>query len=213
MTHRHPGQSLFPMKLKLVGGILIGSLALPGGLQAGETWRAAYRGTPYNEAAVIPGRVECENYDRGGEGVAYHDTDAANHGSGELNPVNGNPLNEYRLHEGVDISYTKGGGIDDNPFSRYAPPLGALYVGWTEPGEWLNYTVEVKQAGRYTIALPYTANGDGAISLALDGAPPWPRSSCPPRTTTATPCPGGSGTTGPGWTPPPPSRCRPDAMC
>ncbi len=145
------------------------SLALPVALRASDAWLAAYRGTPFERAAVIPGKVEVENYDRGGEGVAYHDTDAANHGSGELNPANGNPLNEFRMHEGVDISYTKSGAIDDNPFDRYDPPLGSLYVGWTVPDEWLNYTVEVKTAGRFTLAIPYTSNGDGAISLTLDG--------------------------------------------
>jgi hypothetical protein len=160
------------MNLKQIGGWSAIGLVLVARASAGEAWLAAYKGQPFTQAVAIPGRVECENYDRGGEGVAYHDSDAVNHGSGELNPVNGNPLNEFRLHEGVDTSYTKSGGIDDNPFNRYVSPLGSLYVGWTEPGEWLNYTVEVKTAGRYAIALPYTANGDGAISLTLDGDQP-----------------------------------------
>src|SRR6201996_7399587 len=55
----------------------------------------------------IPGRVECAAYDAGGEGVAYHDSDAVNHGSGQLNPADGTYLNEFRMQEGVDISYTK----------------------------------------------------------------------------------------------------------
>ncbi|HUL52192.1 MAG TPA: DUF362 domain-containing protein [Opitutaceae bacterium] len=140
----------------------------------GDSWLAAYRGRPFSDGnftgpAVIPGRVECEYYDLGGEGVAYHDSDGVNRGSGLLNPVNGNPLNEFRLKEAVDISYTKAGGIDDNPLNRHQPPLGALYVGWTEPGEWLNYTVDVRRAGDYALDIPYTANGDGAISLTLDG--------------------------------------------
>jgi len=160
------------MKTKLIAagaGLALAAIATG---RASEGWLAVYKGTPYDRPAEIPGRIECENYDRGGEGVAYHDTDAANHGSGELNPANGNPLNEYRQHEGVDISYTKTGGIDDNPFSQPQPAAGSLYVGWTVPGEWLNYTVEVKTAGRYVIALPYTANGDGEISLTLDGDRP-----------------------------------------
>ena len=36
-----------------------------------------------------PGRVDCAYYDRGGEGVAYHDVDAKNNGSGVLNPATG----------------------------------------------------------------------------------------------------------------------------
>src|SRR5208337_2162000 len=90
-------------------------------------------------AQKIPGKVLCAYYDLGGEGVAYHDSDAENHGSGALNPANGGYLNEFRMKEGVDISYTKFGHdpqIDDNPFNKAQPPPNLLYVGWTEPGEW-----------------------------------------------------------------------------
>ncbi len=143
-------------------------------VDAGGPWLARYAGKPFANAnfagpAAIPGKVECEYYDTGGEGVAYHDSDAVNSGSGMLNPANGDPLNEFRMHEAVDLSYTKGGGIDDNPFNRYAPPLRSLYVGWTAVGEWLNYTVEVKRSGAYVLSIPYTANGNGSISLTLDG--------------------------------------------
>src|SRR5690349_2066578 len=44
----------------------------------------------------IPGRVLCAYYDVDGEGVAYHDSDPQNHGSGELNPADGTYLNEFR---------------------------------------------------------------------------------------------------------------------
>jgi hypothetical protein len=33
--------------------------------------------------------------------------------------------------------------IDDNPFDKIVPPADLLYVGWTEPGEWFNVTVDV----------------------------------------------------------------------
>ncbi|HTE27171.1 carbohydrate-binding protein [Flavitalea sp.] len=117
----------------------------------------------------IPGRVECEYFDTGGEGVAYHDMDSVNNGSGKLNPVNGNLLNEFRIHEGVDISYTKTRLIDNNPYNKVAPDSNQLYVGWTMPGEWINYTVHVNQAAFYRVGMMYTANGDGIISLDLDG--------------------------------------------
>ncbi|TDP03254.1 hypothetical protein [Flavobacterium sp. 245] len=117
----------------------------------------------------IPGKVECELYDQGGEGIAYHDTDAVNNGSGKLNPVNGNPLNEFRINEGVDISYSKADDIDNNPFNKVKRSIGQLYVGWTVPTEWINYTVEVKKAGTYKIGLLYTANGDGEISIDVNG--------------------------------------------
>jgi len=125
----------------------------------GEAWKKQW----------IPGRIECERYDHGGEGVAYHDADSINNGSGKLNPANGNFLNEFRMKEAVDISYTKSSNIDNNPYNKVEPVLDQLYVGWTQPGEWINYTVLVKEPGLYRIGLMYTANGDGAISLDIDG--------------------------------------------
>ena len=133
---------------------------------------AYHSGRPWdNKRQQIPGRVECEYYDLGGEGVAYHDSDSINNGSGKLNPANGDFLNEFRLHEGVDISFTKSKGIDDHSFNKTEPGLSKLYVGWTQPGEWINYTVEVKETGTYRVTLKYTANGDGTIAMDVDGKP------------------------------------------
>jgi hypothetical protein len=114
---------------------------------------------------VIPGRVQCELYDTGGEGISYHDSDSVNNGSGKLNPANGDFYNEFRMDEGVDVSFTKTGGTDDNPYNDVMPEMKQLYVGWTEPGEWIKYTVNVKEAGKYTIGLMYTCNGDGEIEI------------------------------------------------
>jgi hypothetical protein len=129
-----------------------------------------YKGRSWKDSLQqIPGKIQCELYDRGGEGIAYHDKDSINNGSGKLNPANGTLLNEFRMHDGVDISYTKSGDIDNNPFNLVEPQMGQLYVGWTEPGEWINYTVMVRQTGVYTVGLMYTASGDGGIALDLDG--------------------------------------------
>ena len=58
----------------------------------------------------------------GGEGVAYHDSDAKNNGSGALNPADGTYLNEFRMNEGVDTSYTKfHDEIDNNPYNLVLP--------------------------------------------------------------------------------------------
>jgi hypothetical protein len=101
-----------------------------------------YRGQSYHDYVyqdgpqTIPGRVMCTYYDLGCEGVAYHDSDAKNKGSGTLNPANGSYLNEFRMHEGVDTSYTKyHDAIGDNPFGLIHPSKNLLYVGWTDPGE------------------------------------------------------------------------------
>jgi hypothetical protein len=135
-----------------------------------------YTGTPFADPVrptgpqQVPGKVYCAYYDRGGEAVAYHDSDAKNNGSGVLNPADGSYLNEFRKDEGVDTSYTKTKDeTDTSPFNKVQPEANLLYVGWTEPGEWFNVTVDVKEAGRYTIDLLYTSNRGGSISLDRNG--------------------------------------------
>ncbi len=73
---------------------------------------------------AIPGKIEVEEYDGGGEGVAYHD-DKIKHG-----------LNQFRPVDFVDVEKTQ----DDN---------GEYNIGWTHRGEWLQYTVHA-EGGTYT---------------------------------------------------------------
>jgi len=135
-----------------------------------------YVGTPFGDdhhaplPQEIPGRLQCEFFDMGGEGVAFHDSDSINSGSGALNPADGNYLNEFRIHEPVDISYTKFRDplIDNSPYNFVTPEPDQLYVGWTSPGEWTKYTIKVKQTGQYKLGLLYTANQKGQISLSID---------------------------------------------
>ncbi len=140
----------------------------------------SYAGTPYRDSHYqagpqkIPGNVLCAYYDLGGEGVAYHDSDPVNQGSGALNPKDGTYLNEFRMDEGVDTSYTKMGRnpqIDDTPYDRVQPPANLLYVGWTVPGEWFNITVEAARTGTYSVGLLYTSNRGGTISIDVNGQP------------------------------------------
>lgn len=127
-----------------------------------------YKGKPFRDAThtggaqVIPGRVQAALYDLGGEGVGYHDTDAINHGSGELNYQPGQceadvppAICHFREHEGADISYVKKQADLDHP-SPFLPDWQQLYLGWEENGEWTNYTVDVKKAGRYKIVVMYS---------------------------------------------------------
>jgi hypothetical protein len=128
------------------------------------------KGEPWQDKMQqVPGRIEFEFYNKGGEGTAYHDSDSVNNGSGKLNPADGTFLNEFRMKEGVDISYSKTGNIDNNPFNKVPRDMNKLYVGWTKPGEWINYTVKVNESGNYSIGLLYTSNGDGTISFDVDG--------------------------------------------
>jgi len=146
--------------------------------QPGKDFLAHHQGTPFHDGKYhdgpqkVPGTVMCAYYDLGGEGVAYDDSDAKNNGSGALNPANGSYLNEFRMNEGVDTSYTKfdlDPKIDDNPYNKVVPPSHLLYVGWTAPGEWLNLTVDVADTSDYSIDLLYTSNRGGTISLEVNG--------------------------------------------
>jgi hypothetical protein len=100
----------------------------------------AYYGAP----APIPGIIEAEDFDNGGEGAAYHDTTVANEGGG------------YRSSEGVDIEGCSEGGFN---------------VGWTQPGEWMNYTVAVAPAGDYRITsrVARGTGGTGRFHIEIDG--------------------------------------------
>ena len=136
---------------------------------------AVYAGRAYEDAVHsggpqrIPGPVFCAYYDTGGEGVAYHDTGKDNQGSGKLNPANGSYLNEFRRQEALDTSYTKQLPDLDSPCNKVTPPLGLLYVGWNEPGEWFKITIETSVAGTYVADVLYTSQRGGKIGIDIDG--------------------------------------------
>ena len=163
-----------------------GTLAMATGLLGPGAARAAvpedYKGKPFQDsvykggAQVIPGKVECAYYDLGGEGVAYHDTDAINHGSGELNQQKDHQrphatayLWNFRKDEGMDISYVKDFADLNHP-NPVDPPKNQLYVGWTADGEWCNYTVNVKKAGTYKITALYS-NQANKINFSVNNKP------------------------------------------
>ncbi len=131
-----------------------------------------HKGKPWEGASqTIPGKLECEKYDLGGEGIAYHDKDSLNNGSGKLNPNDGTYLNTFRINEGVDISYTKAKDIDNNPYNLVEPLMQQFYVGWTEKGEWIKYSIEVKADSEYDGVLMYTANADAKMAIDIDEKP------------------------------------------
>lgn len=141
------------------------------GLGSGGLLQAAlpegYLGKPFTDAfhhagpPNIPGIVQCALYDQGGEGVAYHDTDTINNGSGKLNLDPGHQrahASEYLWHfrrdEAVDLSFVKD-WADLNHTNLVSPHINQLYIGWTADGEWCNYTVNVLRPGRYRIKALY----------------------------------------------------------
>lgn len=94
--------------------------------------------------ASLPGLIEAENFDNGGEGVAYHDTTAGNSGG------------RYRATD-VDIETTVdvGGGYD---------------LGWVVASEWLKYTVSVATTATYTLELRVASPGTGGTGhVEIDG--------------------------------------------
>jgi PKD repeat protein len=104
---------------------------------------------------TLPGRVQAENYDLGGEGVAYHDTTPGNTGG------------VYRQDD-VDIERIDGG--DDTP-----------NVGWIRIGEFMTYTVDIPQSATYVMTSRVSSNrtnryfevylDDGSIPLTRVAVP------------------------------------------
>ncbi len=94
---------------------------------------------PYGgTAAVIPGKIEAENYDNGFAGKAFNDLSDGN--------VCDDFTNFYRSDD-VDIKEIKDGSV---------------VLGHCQKGEWMNYTVNVEADGEYDVVLRVgTGNSDG----------------------------------------------------
>ena len=107
--------------------------------------RVLLSSTPYSGTPVsLPATIQAENFDNGGEGVAFHSPSAVNLGG------------QYR-NTGVSIESTSdaGGGYD---------------VGWTHAGEWLGYTINVPTAGNYDLAVRVAdAFQGGSFHVEVDG--------------------------------------------
>jgi hypothetical protein len=98
---------------------------------------------PFSGTPVsLPGTVAAANFDNGGEGVAYHDTTVGNSGG------------QYRNTD-VDLEASSEGGYD---------------VGWTAPGEWLSYTVNVTSGGNRTVQLRVASPGGATMHVGFDTA-------------------------------------------
>lgn len=97
-------------------------------------------------AHVIPGTIQFEDYDVGGNGFAYFD-DSPGSETGV----------DFRVGEDVDIETCTDQGAGYN-------------LGWATAGEWLEYTVEVQHTGIYDVDFRVSCNGEGrTISLSMDG--------------------------------------------
>lgn len=96
---------------------------------------------PYElDTVSIPGVLEAERFDWGGEGQGYHDADLPNQSAG------------FRPWEAVDI--------------RELPIANTWAVEQVFQGEWLDFTVNVESASYYKLGMVASlASGQGSISV------------------------------------------------
>ncbi|CAN5501374.1 hypothetical protein BH10BAC3_BH10BAC3_02200 [soil metagenome] len=113
---------------------------------------------PFAESIIRPGAVvPAVNYDLGKNGFAYYDKDTANYRVAGQGGV-GNRGGVYRS-DGVDI-YKDSSAYD------------AFYVGSIEDGEWLQYTINVIEAGFYKLVVNVASkNPGGMLSLTINQKP------------------------------------------
>ncbi|HET6978752.1 MAG TPA: LamG-like jellyroll fold domain-containing protein [Pyrinomonadaceae bacterium] len=91
--------------------------------------------------AVMPGVVQAEDFDDGGEGISYHDLTAANEGG------------SYRS-TAVDISSC----VANN-----------YVIGWNGSGEWTQYSINVLNSGSYTFQAVIGEESTGSLHVEIDG--------------------------------------------
>ncbi len=108
---------------------------------------------PFKANKISDGTViNAVDYDLGANGSAYYDMDTANYRISTGKESTGNRGRTYR-NDGVDI-------YEDSV------QKGSCYVGHTEDGEWLQYTIDVLEAGSYNLKISVSAvNGAGALSV------------------------------------------------
>jgi hypothetical protein len=105
---------------------------------------------PFKNAFVFPALVQAEDYDEGGQGVSYSDKDIANQG------------NVYR-EDGVDVV-----GLECSD-SAATKDCKGFAVGYTQAGEWMEYSVNVPADAKYFVkANVATASETSSFMLLVD---------------------------------------------
>ncbi len=109
--------------------------------------------TPFKgKVREIPGKIEAEDFDVPGKGVnedgttnASYSDDSENHG---------------------DSDYRK----DDAPAVDLYNKATGVIVGYNQTGDWLEYTVNIAEAGKYVMTASVAAESESAsFSLSIDG--------------------------------------------
>ncbi len=102
-----------------------------------------YRWTPASVSAAfkgphnLPGTFQAEDYNTGGQGVAYN-----------VSSVNGSG-NSYRS-DGVDLESCSEGGSN---------------LGWTAAGQWFKYSVNVQSSGNYGLTMRFSGISMGTLHI------------------------------------------------
>ena len=108
---------------------------------------------------TIPGKIHAADYDLGTEGIAYHDVSVAT----------------YHVSNGSFTAWNTGwayrnDGVDIQPTNDSENEIG-YSVGWIDQGEWMDYTINVAQAGVYEVSVRTATEGfDGRYRMEIDGS-------------------------------------------
>jgi endoglucanase len=106
-------------------------------------------------------KIFFSDFDLGRVGYAYYDNDTANYHldqNGEY--TNWNQGWSYR-NDGVDIETC----------SDLPEHTNGYNVGWTENGEWLQYTIDVDQKSAWQLKIRYATTNESRIQLEVEGIP------------------------------------------
>ncbi len=138
---------------------------------------------PYNGYQVIPtpsGKYFTVGYfDKGGEGVAYHDENTTTEDKALCTASDCKSKNEnlcyagaqwcdFRNDDCVDVTTIAGTNTSygDYPYGVEVPAWNEYNIGWREPGEWMAYSIEVKEAGYYKFGVALNGGTD-IVSFSL----------------------------------------------
>lgn len=153
-------------KLAFAFGLFVASF----GAHARAAIPAGYTGTPFKGTPTsLPGRVDFENYDEGGQNVAWSvDDHTGNFGEG------GCAANNYRTalphpqlcltNNGNEVDTYTMGPLLGQKYPSDAKPQ-SIYIGYTHGVDWVKVTVNVTQTGTYKLSSTWGSEPSGADAI------------------------------------------------
>ncbi|MDG9670444.1 carbohydrate-binding protein [Hahella sp. CR1] len=161
-------------------------------LYQGDIYRALVTHTAYPGAGWTPevgslwervGPADCDDDSGGGDNgdgdSGGDDGDGGDHGGGE-GPYNGAPIPIPGVLEAEHYDYgafqdttptNEGGALRQDAVDIEPSTSNGYNIGWIEPGEWLEYSVNVSEGGVYTMSSLVAAESvEGRFAVSIDGA-------------------------------------------